>query len=52
MPLTVAAEGGAHHRGVARTLLRSGADKVSINSAAVRPARIRQGRRPKIRRSM
>ena len=45
MPLTVG--GGVRTIDDIKTLLRSGADKVSINSAAVCQPRIRQGSAPK-----
>ena len=50
MPLTVG--GGVRTVDDIRVLLRSGADKVSINTAAVQPPRIRQGSRGEIRRSV
>ena len=50
MPLTVG--GGVRTVEDIRALLHSGADKVSINTAAVATARFRQGGGGKIRRSM
>ena len=50
MPLTVG--GGVRTIDDIKTLLRSGADKVSINSAAVSQPRIRQGGGGEIRRAV
>ena len=50
MPLTVG--GGVRTIDDIRALLRSGADKVSINTRRGRPPRIRQGGRRKVRRAV